>query len=461
MLHAPTKNKQLTVFSLVMINIIAVDSLRTLPITAEYGMQLIFFYFLAALMYFIPVALVAAELATGWPETGGLYVWVREAFGKRWGLVTIWLLWVYNVVWFPTILAFIASAIAYLLAPELANNKGFIFVTIVGIFWLATWLNCLGMKVSSFISMIGALFGTLLPMLVIMSLAGYWLYLGKPVTLSLSWSAMLPGQLSFDKLSLLTGLLFGLVGMEMSAVHAGDVKNPQRDYPRALLYSTIIIFSSLLLSALAVALVVPQTKLSLVTGLFDAFTVFFHAYHLDGLAKVMVLLVILGGFSGVSAWAIGPAKGLMIAAEDGCLPEVLKQRNQQGVPRNLLILQALLFTLLSFSFVFFESISESYWLLSALTAQLAMLTYVLMFLAAFWLRIKHPKVKRAFRVPGGNGVFLFICGLGLFTCLFAIGIGFVPPAHLHIAHQELFSGFLAVGMLMFVLSAWALCRKVR
>jgi len=461
LLHAPTKNKQLTVFSLVMINIIAVDSLRTLPITAEYGMQLIFFYSLAALMYFVPVALVAAELATGWPETGGLYVWVREAFGKRWGLVTIWLLWVYNVVWFPTILAFIASAIAYLLAPELAANKGFIFVTIVGIFWLATWLNCLGMKVSSFISMLGALFGTLLPMLVIMSLAGYWLYVGKPITLSLSWSAVIPKQLSFDKLSLLTGLLFGLVGMEMSAVHAGEVKNPQRDYPRALFYSTIIIFSSLLLSALAVALVVPQAKLSVVTGLFDAFTVFFHAYHLDGLAKLMVALVILGGFSGVSAWAIGPAKGLMIAADDGCLPKMLKQRNKHGVPRNLLLLQALLFTLLSFSFVFFESISESYWLLSALTAQLAMLTYVLMFMAAFWLRIKHPKVKRAFRVPGGNGVFLFICCLGLFTCLFAIGIGFVPPAHLHIAHQGLFSGFLAVGMLLFVLSAWVLCRKVR
>src|SRR6478672_5976935 len=101
--------KVLSVFSLVMINIIAVDSLRTLPISAKLGMSLIFYYVIAALIFFIPVALVAAELATAFPNTGGIYVWVREAFGKRVGFITIWLQWIYNVVWYPTILAFIAA----------------------------------------------------------------------------------------------------------------------------------------------------------------------------------------------------------------------------------------------------------------------------------------------------------------------------------------------------------------
>src|SRR5690242_8046126 len=96
-------SKRLSVFALVMINVIAVDSLRNLTMGAEYGLALVFFYSLAALLFFIPTVLVTAELATGWPITGGSYVWVREAFGSRLGFLAIWLQWIYNVVWYPTI----------------------------------------------------------------------------------------------------------------------------------------------------------------------------------------------------------------------------------------------------------------------------------------------------------------------------------------------------------------------
>ena len=117
----PSSKRVLSVFSLVMINVIAVDSLRTLPLTAKLGLSLVSYYVLAAFVFFIPVALVAAELATAYPSTGGIYIWVREAFGRRVAFITIWLQWIYNVVWYPTILAFIAATIAYLFAPELSS----------------------------------------------------------------------------------------------------------------------------------------------------------------------------------------------------------------------------------------------------------------------------------------------------------------------------------------------------
>ena len=101
------------------INVIAVDSLRNLPISAEYGFSLVFFYVVAALFFFIPIALISAELATGWPKTGGIYVWVREAFGTKTAFFTIWLQWIYNIVWYPTILAFLAATITYLIDPQL------------------------------------------------------------------------------------------------------------------------------------------------------------------------------------------------------------------------------------------------------------------------------------------------------------------------------------------------------
>src|SRR3990167_3460592 len=134
---APSK-RSLGGFAITMINVIAVDSLRTLPFSAAYGFSLVFYYVAAAFLFFLPVAFVSAELATTWPNKGGIYVWVREAFGERWGFVIIWLQWVYNIVWYPTILAFIAGTLAYLVQPSLAENKFFMLGTILATLWGAT-----------------------------------------------------------------------------------------------------------------------------------------------------------------------------------------------------------------------------------------------------------------------------------------------------------------------------------
>lgn len=444
------KGRTLSVFALVMINIIAVDSLRTLPISAEYGFSLVFFYLLAGIAFFIPVSLIAAELATGWPETGGLYVWVKEAFGKSTGFMVIWMQWIYNVVWYPTILAFIASAFAYLVNPELASSKKYLYISIVSIFWLTTIANLYGMKVSSLISALGALIGTLLPMVIIISMACYWYFNDMPMAISISWDKFWPTDMNLNSLVLFTGILFGLVGMEMSAVHAGDVKSPQKDYPKALLFSTIIIFVTLVLGSLAVAIVIPQEKLNLVTGFIDAFTVFFSALNLKWMIPFVVLMVIIGGISSVSAWVIGPSKGLMVSARDGCLPKFFFKINRYGAPSTILISQAIVFTVLSLAFVFSESINASYWMLSALTEQLAMAVYILMFLAAIRLRYSKGNVKRAFKIPGGNWVLNTVATLGILSCAGAIFLGFLPPSHIKVKSTFHYQLFIVLGLVIFV-----------
>ena len=115
--------KKLSLFALVMMNVAAIDSLRILPVSAEYGLSLIFYYVLAALLFFVPTALVSAELSTGWPETGAMYIWVREAFGRKFGFMIIWVQWISNIAWFPTIMSFIAATIFYCIDPNLVNNK--------------------------------------------------------------------------------------------------------------------------------------------------------------------------------------------------------------------------------------------------------------------------------------------------------------------------------------------------
>ncbi|MCX7115743.1 MAG: amino acid permease [Gammaproteobacteria bacterium] len=454
----PTSRKTLTVFSLVMINVIAVDSLRTLPISAALGLSLISYYLFAAVAFFIPVALVAAELATTYPKTGGLYIWTREAFGGKVGFLTIWLQWIYNVVWYPTILAFIASTSSYLFAPDLANNPDYILITSVGLFWLFTLLNVFGMKLSSLISTIGALFGTILPMIVIISLGIAWLMSTHPTAIHLS-DPILPTFHSLHELALLPGILFGLLGMEMSAVHAEEVKNPQRDYPKALLYSTVIIFGTLMFGSLAITLVVSPQHLSILSGLLDAFQIFFQACHLPWMTQVVAGLIILGALSGVSAWIIGPTKGLLAAAHDGMLPPYLAKVNRHGAPLRILLIQAVIVTILCSLFYLFDTVSASYWLLTDLSAQLALIVYILMFAAAIKLRFSAAHLPRPFRIPGPRIIMILVAGSGLLCCVFATLLGFIPPAQVQIHHVLKFELILISGIVLFMAVPWYFLSK--
>lgn len=440
--------KTLSVFGLVMINVIAIDSLRTLPMSAEYGFSLVFYYLVAALMFFLPVALVAAELATGWPETGGIYVWVREAFGKKVGFVTIWLQWFYNICWYPTIMSFIAATLAYCINPALVNDKAYMLIVITIFFWFSTLINFLGMKASSFISTISAIVGTLVPMIFIIILGFIWVGTGKPIQIEMSWKSFFPDLSSINNLVLLTGILYGLVGMEMSAAHASEVHNPQNDYPKAALWSAMIILASLIFSSLAIALVIPQKDLNIISGLLQAFDAFFSAFHLGWLTPVLALLIICGSLGSVNAWILGPSKGLLAASRDGCLPASFCKTNSKHVPVVVLWVQGLIFTVLCSVFLFMPTVSSSFWVLSVVTSILSLVVYVAMFASAIRLRYKFPNVKRAFTVPGGKLGIWVVCSLGLISCFFTIFLGFIPPSQIPVGNIYLYELIIITGIVL-------------
>lgn len=440
--------KCLSVFSLVMINVIAIDNLRSLTAGAEYGFALVFFYMVAALLFFIPTILVTAELATGWPATGGVYIWVREAFGPKCGFLTIWLQWIYNVVWYPTIFTFIAGVLSYLINPQLVHNKLYMICVTILAFWGTTLINCYGIRVSSWVSIIGALVGTIFPMVLISVLGLIWIFIDGPSQIHFTVNEFFPSMTNLHNLAFLTNILFGLVGIEMSAVHAGDVRQPQRDYPLALLYSSLIILATFILSSLAITIVIPIHQLNLVSGLLDAFTVFFNVYHLAGLIPVIAVLIIIGSLSGASAWILGPARGLLIASEDARLPSILVRRNKKDMPVGILFIQGILVTLLGVVFFIMPTVSSSYWVLSNLTAQLALIFYVFMFAAAIRLRYKHADTERAFRIPGGLVGVWIVCGTGIFACIGALLLGFLPPSQISIGNVVTYEAILIGGILL-------------
>ncbi len=72
------------------------------------------------MLFFIPYGLITAELGTTYPEQGGLYIWVRNAFGERWAARTTWLYWINVALWMPSVYVLFAGMFAQLFIPDLS-----------------------------------------------------------------------------------------------------------------------------------------------------------------------------------------------------------------------------------------------------------------------------------------------------------------------------------------------------
>jgi glutamate:GABA antiporter len=443
-----TRKHSLTVFSLTMITVGSVDSIRNLPATALFGSQLIFYFILGALFFLIPTALVSAELASGWAKQGGIYIWVKQAFGKRAGFLAIWLQWIENVIWYPTILSFVAGTIGYLINPSLTSNPYFLWSVIVTCFWGATVLNLRGMSSSALFSTLCSLAGLLLPMALIIGLGVVWIVQGNPLQVQFDIPSIVPHLADKSMWVSLTAIMMSFCGIEIATVHANDVHNPQYAFPKALIYSVGIILSTLILGSLAIAIVLPGKDINLVAGIMQAFEAFFFSYHIHWMMPVVAVMLVLGGLGGVSNWIIAPTKGLLVAAEEGNLPEIFQRTNKNGAPVVMLYTQAIIVTVLSALFLFMPSVNGSYWLLTALAAQLYMLMYFIMFLAAIKLRFSEPTHPRPFKIPGGVGGMLFVAGIGIVGVITTFIVSFIPPEDINVGSFLRYEMTLILGLVV-------------
>ncbi|NBX84231.1 MAG: amino acid permease [Gammaproteobacteria bacterium] len=448
--------KTLSIFSLVMITVGSVDSIRNLPTTALFGSQLIFFFLFGALFFLLPTAFVSAELASSYPKEGGIYIWVKQAFGKRWGFLAIWLQWIENVIWYPILLSFLAGNFGFLIAPTYANNPTFLYITIVTAFTLASAINFFGMKSSAWFSNFCAITGLLIPMTAIIGFGVIWLISGNTSQISWQWHSMIPSLNRPDLWVSLTGVMMSLCGIEIATVHAKDVSHPQKSYPKVLFYSVLIICSTMILGSLAIAIVIPTKDINLVAGIMQAFQLMLSHYHLEYMMPIVALMIVMGGMGSVSNWIIAPTMGLMVAASDGCLPSILHKTNRHGAPIYLLALQVIFVWILATLFMFMPSVSSSYWLLTALAAQLYMLMYALMFMAIIRLRKKQLTQHANFKIPGGMVGFISVIMAGMIGVVMTFGVSFLPPDMLDVGRLSAYHWIQVLGLLLMMIPPFIL-----
>lgn len=448
---------KLGVFTLAIMNVVAVVSLRGLPAEAEYGMSSAFYYLFAAIVFLIPVSLVAAELASMFSDKqGGMFRWVGEAFGKRLGFVAIWLQWVESTIWYPTVLTFGAVSLAFIGSNHSADaafaaNRLYTLIIVLVIYWGATFISLRGMSWVGKVSKIGGIVGTIIPAGLLVILAIIYLSMGGKSNLDFHGD-FFPDLTNFNNVVLAASIFLFYAGMEMSGVHVKQIDNPKKNYPRAVFIGAIITVIIFVFGTYALGVIIPAKDINLVQSLLVGFDNYFAFLHTTWLSPIIAIALTFGVLAGVLTWVAGPSKGILAVGKAGYLPPFFQKVNKNGVQKNILYLQGIAVTLLSLLFVVMPSVQSFYQILSQLTVLLYLVAYLLMFAAAIYLRYSMKNANRSFRIgKNGNGMMWIIGGVGFLGSLLAFILSLFPPDQIQTGSKATWFIVLIGGTILFVL----------
>ena len=452
------KTVKLGVFTLAIMNVTAVVSLRGLPAEAVYGLSSAFYYLFAAIVFLIPTSLVAAELAAMFQDKqGGVFRWVGEAYGKRLGFLAIWVQWIESTIWYPTVLTFGAVSIAFIGMNDthdmtLASNKYYTLAVVLIIYWLATFISLKGMGWVGKVAKIGGMVGTIIPAALLIILGIVYLASGGHSNLDFH-SSFFPDLTNFDNVVLAASIFLFYAGMEMGGIHVKDMQNPSKNYPKAVFIGALITVIIFVLGTFSLGIIIPAKDISLTQSLLVGFDNYFRYIHASWLSPIIAIALAFGVLAGVLTWVAGPSKGIFAVGKAGYMPPFFQKTNKLGVQKNILFVQGGAVTVLSLLFVVMPSVQSFYQILSQLTVILYLVMYLLMFSGAIYLRYNMKKSNRPFRIgKKGNGLMWIVGGLGFLGSLLAFILSFIPPSQISTGSNTVWFSVLIIGALVVVIA---------
>lgn len=434
--------KSLSTLSLALMTVGSVDSIRNLPSAALAGSDLFYYFLLAALLFLLPCAIISVWF-TRLAEQG-IYGWVKYGLNSTYANIAICLQWLQNIIIFPTFLSFIMGSLLFLVEPTFAQNKYYLLLAILITLWSLTWLNLKGLRLSSFFNNIFSSIGLLIPFLIIISIGCYFLVAHSSPLQHLAQSE----QRSW---SALTGIMLSFCGLEVAAVHISKKHNHR--YLLAIVFAVVIIFISMLLGALTLAMLLPSQQLNFITELPKLFRLFFDQLGFSKIADLIIFLIAMGNLACANNWLLAPIKGIHFALNNY---QIFSQNTKRPPPslKQLLIFQAVVISLISSLFLLFSSLNESYWYLMTLATQMYLLMYCLMFMAAITILKKKQKTLKVI-----DKIIFFTAGLGLIATTCALIVSFQAPAIVLAGDVWLYEIKLGAGFLTMLLIMLAIYHK--
>lgn len=422
--------KSLGLLDLVLFNTVAIVGLRWVALAGHAGPSSLTLWLLAALAFFIPQGLCVMTLSSALPKDGGLFVWVSEAFGERQGFLVGWIYWASNILYFPTLCLSTVVFGLYIFNNRftaLENSHAFAAGASLIMLGVALGLNIVGTRTGRWLQNLGGL-AQWLPSLVLTGVGLVALIAAGSAT-PMPMASFAPTFSNLDTVIFFSQICFAFGGLELAPVLAGEIREPKRTIPRALLISGIVIAAIYMLNTVALMWALPPGKISIIAGVNQAIAAAGAAHGLSWLGPPVALLMTLAGIGGLGAWLIGSARLLFVGGMDRLLPPVLARVHPRwNTPYVALLVQAALAAVFILAATQGSSVHTAYLIMVDATAILTFIMYLYLFAAAVKLRRRIAQTPDAIAVPGGAFGSILANGLGFATTAGAIVLALVPPS---------------------------------
>jgi glutamate:GABA antiporter len=452
----PSAPKLISWTALALLTVGSVGNLGSTPPLAVLGLASVFFYVLPALVFLVPVSLVAAELASGWP--GGVYNWVSQGISAPMGLLAIWCEFAQTIFFYPALLAYVASTLAYVFDPGLAANGVYNAVVIIVLFWGGLLVVSRGQALVARLGSGGTRVGTLIPAAILVALGIAYLVQGHHPAAPMTARHILPAWNGLASIVLLVNSFFTYAGVEVNAVHVNELRNPAREYPRSIFLAMALVLVVFIGPTLAISWVIPAGQISFTAGVMQAFDRLFTHFGLGFAVPVIAIALAIGALAGMISWLDGPSEGLLlIGRKDGYLPPYFQKVNRHGIEVRIIAAEGVVITLIALLYAFIPSVSHAYWIFTTLATQVYLIMYVLLFIAVLKLRRSQPDHPYGYRAPALG----LLCLLGTVSSVAAFVIGFIPPSQFGHLNPLRYALLILVGIFVIAILPPLLMNRLR
>lgn len=390
------KQKEFRLFDAILAAVCIVLVVESAAPAAVIGNSQFFWWAVLLVGFFLPYGLISAELGTTYEDEGGIYDWVKRAFGHRWGSRVAW----YYYINFPLWMGSLAVLFTDILLQITGWNIPTFWLLVIQLvyIWLVVGVSFYPVSESKWIINIAAFFKAGL-MLVLGGL-GIYAALTRGVANEFTVSSLLP---SFDitSLSFIAVILFNFMGFEVVTTFANQMKNPSRDIPKAIIIGGILIAGFYLLTAFGISVAIPREDLTTSNGLIESFIM------LTGQGAGIILLIFGLVFlytivANPISWSLGVNYVAQYAAQDKSMPKVFASVNKKNdMPLGANIMNGVIASIMVLAAPLIPS-EDLFWSFFSLNMITLLLSYLLIFPAFLKLRKTEPDMHRPFKISGGS-----------------------------------------------------------
>ncbi len=392
------------------------------------GLGAIVCWVLFAFLFFVPQALMCAELSSAYPSDGGLGEWVGIAFGNKYKFLVSWLNWTSKIFWYASFLTFFSINAAYMLGrPDLANNKALVLAVSLVIFWIQSFVSMKGMSFGKIFTSIGSLGSTLAAVLLIgLSFLAVGVLHKAPSASVYTVSSMMP-KVNMNSFVAISSIMFAYAGAEVTANFASEMKNPQKDFPRAIMLSAGIVCALYVIGSIAMTMLLPTSKIYAYTGTLDGLLAACRLLHIpELLVQVVAGMIMISIFGTLVLYIAQPVKMLFGQTESGIFPEKLTRNNEHEIPSKAVICQAVLVSIVLICASLFPAVETIYNVLVTMTALTSLFPYVLLFLAYVKIKGEKEDHEDLYQMTRNKSAARFLGLFEVVICLIAIVCSALP-----------------------------------